>query len=558
LMLRLIKVKNYAVIDEIEVDLKPGLSVMTGETGAGKSILVDALGLTLGNRADASAVRPGAERAEISAIFECSTEHPAMDWLVERGLDDEETCLLRRVIYAEGRSRAFINSSPVTRQDLKTLGSLLVNIHGQAAHQTLLHGAAQREVLDHHGDPNLLTQEIAETFNNWQALRSELDLENQNRDNRQIQLELLNFQIDELEKLALNDGEVEALAIERNRLAHADKLAISLNKILEDVYERDELSAHHLVSIARRSLDGLLELDPSLSEPLEQLNQTEILIREIAVELARYRDDLAPDPHRLEWIDTRLAKARELATRNKTDSETLFSFLNHLKANAEKLQDASDSLNTLSKSVAQARDAYFKTAKQLTESRVENAVSLSKAVTSQIIELGLPHGRFRVIVKDKTIEQADATGLDWVEFQVVLNPGQNFGPLAKVASGGELSRISLALEVVSAGVVGVSTLVFDEVDAGIGGGVAEIVGRRLSDIADNRQVLCVTHLPQVASQGLHHFQIHKLTDGKTTRTNVRILEPKERVDELSRMLGGVEITDRTRAHAEEMVQRASH
>jgi DNA repair protein RecN (Recombination protein N) len=557
-MLSLIKVKNYAVIDEVEVELKPGLSVMTGETGAGKSILVDALGLALGNRADVSAVRPGAERAEISVIFECSTKHPAMNWLVEHGLDDEETCLLRRVIYAEGRSRAFINATPVTRQDLRSLGSLLVNIHGQAAHQTLLHGAAQREIIDHHGDTNLLAKEVTETFNSWQSLKSELDLENQNRGARHTQLELLSFQIEELEKLALKDGEVESLAIERNRLAHTDRLAISLNKILEELYERDELSAHHLVSVAHRSLDGLLDLDPSLSEPLEQLNQTEILIREAAAELVRYRDDLAPDPHRLEWIDTRLSKARELATRNKTNSENLFSYLDHLKTSAEKLRDTSNSLTTLSKSVAQAKEAYFDTASRLTESRVKSAASLSEAVTSQIIELGLPHGRFRVIVKDKAIEQADASGLDWIEFQVVLNPGQNFGSLAKVASGGELSRISLALEVVSAGVVGVSTLVFDEVDAGIGGGVAELVGRRLSDIAEKRQVLCVTHLPQVASQGLHHFQIHKLTDGKTTRTNVRILEPKERVDELSRMLGGVEITATTRAHAEEMVQRASH
>ena len=557
-MLRLIKVKNYTVIDEVEVNLQSGLSVMTGETGAGKSILVDALGLALGNRADASTVRPGTERAEISVIFEFSIDHPAMSWLIEHGLDNEETCLLRRVIYAEGRSRAFINSTPVTRQDLRTLGTLLVNIHGQTAHQALLHGTAQREILDDHGNTSLLAKEVAKNFSSWQTLNEELDIQNKNKGDQQLKFELLNFQIEELETLNLKEGEVESLEIERNRLAHVDKISSSLNKILEDTYERDEASAHHLVSTAHRSLDGLLELDASLSEPLDQLNQIEIQLRETAVELLRYRDDLEPDPHRLEWIETRLSKARELATRNKIESKNLFNLLDHLKNKIEKLKNTSDSLNTLLKSVAEAKDLYMQTAKQLTKIRTNNASSLSEAVTSQIIELGLPHGRFRAIVKDKTIEQADATGLDWIEFQVVLNPGQNFGPLSKVASGGELSRISLALEVVSAGFLGVSTLVFDEVDAGIGGGVAEIVGRRLSDIASKRQVLCVTHLPQVASQGLHHFRIHKLTDGKTTRTNVRILQSKERIEELSRMLGGVEITDTTRAHAQEMVQRGNH
>ncbi|MAQ21412.1 MAG: DNA repair protein RecN [Gammaproteobacteria bacterium] len=557
-MLRLIKVKNYTVIDEVEVNLQSGLSVMTGETGAGKSILVDALGLALGNRADASTVRPGTERAEISVIFEFSIDHPAMSWLIEHGLDNEETCLLRRVIYAEGRSRAFINSTPVTRQDLRTLGTLLVNIHGQTAHQALLHGTAQREILDDHGNTSLLAKEVAKNFSSWQTLNEELDIQNKNKGDQQLKFELLNFQIEELETLNLKEGEVESLEIERNRLAHVDKISSSLNKILEDTYERDEASAHHLVSTAHRSLDGLLELDASLSEPLDQLNQIEIQLRETAVELLRYRDDLEPDPHRLEWIETRLSKARELATRNKIESKNLFNLLDHLKNKIEKLKNTSDSLNTLLKSVAEAKDLYMQTAKQLTKMRTNNASSLSEAVTSQIIELGLPHGRFRAIVKDKTIEQADATGLDWIEFQVVLNPGQNFGPLSKVASGGELSRISLALEVVSAGFLGVSTLVFDEVDAGIGGGVAEIVGRRLSDIASKRQVLCVTHLPQVASQGLHHFRIHKLTDGKTTRTNVRILQSKERIEELSRMLGGVEITDTTRAHAQEMVQRGNH
>ena len=331
----------------------------------------------------------------------------------------------------------------------------------------------------------------------------------------------------------------------------------SLNSVLSTLDEADEISAHQLIAGAQRTMEGLAELDPALNQPAQLLGEAEIQIREAAGELARYRDRLEPDPQRLEWVDARLAKIRELAARHRVDPEALTGLLAQLNARIEALEDASESVDALAKRAEQAGTAYFEVAAELSAERATSATSLSEAVTSQIVELGLPHGRFRAVVEAKEREQADANGLDRIEFQVALNPGQVFGPLSRVASGGELSRVSLALEVVGAGATAVPTLVFDEVDAGIGGGVAEIVGRRLAEIADERQVLCVTHLAQVASQGQQHYRVLKLTDGQTTRTNVRELGSGERVEELSRMLGGVEITERTRAHAEEMIERAA-
>ncbi len=557
-MLSLIKIRNYAVIDKIEVEFKPGLSVMTGETGAGKSILVDALGLALGDRADAGTVRPGAERAEVSVLFECPGNHPAIRWLKEHGLDEDHCCLLRRVVNAEGRSRAFINTHPVTGQDLRALGSLLVNIHGQSAHQALLRGSNQREILDYHGAHQALAKEVTRCFDTWRTLQADLTLRTQSAEDRASQLELLKFQAQELAGLDLRDDEVEPLTTEGNRLANVDRLLSSLNSVLGALDEADEISAHQLIAGAQRTLDGLADLDPALVQPAQLLGEAEIQIREAAGDLARYRDRLEPDPQRLEWVDARLAKIRELATRHKVEADELSSLLIGLNARIEELQETSESIDALGERTEEAGAAYFKVADTLSAARSASAASLSEAVTSQIVELGLPNGHFRVVAESKPKEQADANGLDRIEFQVALNPGQAFGPLSKVASGGELSRVNLALEVVSAGATTVPTLVFDEVDAGIGGGVAEIVGRRLSEIASERQILCVTHLAQVASQGKQHYRIMKLTDGHTTRTNVRALGSDERVEELSRMLGGVEITERTRAHAEEMIERAAH
>jgi DNA repair protein RecN (Recombination protein N) len=555
-MLSLIKVRNYAIIDEVELELERGFSVMTGETGAGKSILVDALGLALGDRADASTVRSGAERAEISVQFECPDGHAAIDWLRERSLDDGAQCTLRRVIGADGRSRSFINGQPATLQDLKLLGGLLVDIHGQHEHQSLLDAAVQRALLDAHGDLEERARGVADAYAAWRAGERELENRRQASADRVAQLEILRFQVGELESLAPAADEPDSLRAERDRLANVDRLLSGVAAALDGLFESEAGSADAAVVRARQEIERIAEHDPQLRAPAERLAGVEIELRELGSTLSRYRDRLEADPARLEWLEERLAKFRALARRHSTGENDLGALLETLNSRLAELDGSAGSIEELAARAASARDAYFKRAGQLSAARKKSAAKLGRAVTEQLAELGMPNGEFRVDLPPKPEERADATGLERVEFAVRLNLGQAFGALERVASGGELSRISLAIEVVLSGASPVPTFVFDEVDAGVGGSVAEIVGRKLSQLGESRQVVCVTHLPQVASQGQRHYRVLKLTDGKTSRTNVRALGSAERVEELSRMLGGIEITERTRAHAAEMIERA--
>ena len=556
-MLSLITVRNYAVIDEVEVQFNSDLSVLTGETGAGKSILVDALGLALGDRADAATVRSGCREARISVLFECPQDHPALAWLDERGLEHEQACLLRRVVSAQGRSRAFINNQPATLQDLRSVGSLLVNIHGQSAHQALLHGPAQRAIVDHHGNHRALAAQVAAAYDAWRSHQAQYETQQALGAQRASELEMLRFQARELESLQYQDGELDALQEERGRLANVDRLANGLQSVLHDLDERDHGSAHALIAQARRELTDARTLDPSLGDAADLLGEAEIQVQEAVRELASYRDRLEPDPQRLDWVESRLARIRNLALRYSVEETELGSLLETVRARIDAFATASESLEVARQRARQAEDAYFGEAERLSVARAESAASLSESVVAQMAVLGLSGGQFRVELQPKPRDKADAGGLDRIEFQISLNPGQAFGPLSRMASGGELSRISLALEVVAAGASSIPTLVFDEVDAGIGGGVAEIVGRRLAAIAAHRQVLCVTHLAQVASQGRHHYRVLKHTGKHSTRTGIQPLGADERVEELARMLGGVKITDRTRAHAEEMIERAA-
>ena len=556
-MLNLITVENYAVIDEVEVEFDTGMSVLTGETGAGKSILVDALGLALGDRADSGAVRAGCREARINVLFECPRGHPALNWLAERGLDRDRTCVLRRVVSAKGRSRAFVNNQPATLQDLRSVGSTLVNIHGQGAHQALMRAPAQRGIVDHHGNHPELAARVAAAFGEWRSSQEEHEARRKRGADRASELELLRFQVRELENLDYREGELDTLREERNRLANVDRLANSVQSALNGLYERDHGSAQELIARAQRELSDARNLDPALGDAADLLSEAEIQVQEAVRGLASYRDRLEPDPQRLDWVESRLATIGSLALRHNVEEGELGSVLAKLRSRIAALDNAAETLEEARQRVWKSRDAYFGAAEELSAARHKSATSLSASVQAQMAVLGLPNGRFRADIDRKPQDRADATGLDRIEFQVSLNPGQEFGPLSRVASGGELSRISLALEVVAAGATSIPTLVFDEVDAGIGGGVAEIVGRRLAGIATHRQVLCVTHLAQVASQGRHHYRVAKQSGAQSTRTGVRSLSRKERIEELARMLGGVKITARTRAHAEEMIDRAT-
>jgi DNA repair protein RecN (Recombination protein N) len=556
-MLSLLRISDYAIIDELEIELHPGFTVMTGETGAGKSILVDAVGLALGDRAESGAVRNGAERAEISLLFELDENHPGREWLLERGLDDEDLCSLRRSITAEGRSRAFINNRPVTLKDLRDLGGLLVDIHGQHAHQSLLTTKAQRELLDANAGHGELRRAVASHFAEWQQAARELERRAEVSGERDAQLDLLRYQLGEIEALGIEAGEHETLRQESDRLRYVDELQQAIGGAVDCLYQFDSGSAYSLASQALRLIEAAAEHDPSLSELHERLATTEIEINEIGHELSRRLDELEADPSRLEEIEARLDRVRQIARRHRVEESEVHALAEGLAHQIEELDTGSTSIAELEARRDETAARYHEAASKLSASRRKAGATLATSVTEKLHELGLPAARFQLAIRTKPDGREDSTGIDQIEFEVTTNPGLTPGPIDRVASGGELSRIGLALAVVATDASSIPTLVFDEVDSGIGGAVAEVVGRRLREIAGRHQVLCVTHLPQVASQGSHHYRIVKLTDGQISRTQVRQLDGEQRVEELSRMLGGIEITAATRAHAEEMIRQAA-
>lgn len=556
-MLSTVSVRNFAIIDEVSLELGPGLTVLTGETGAGKSILVDALGLALGDRADASAVRHGAERAEITASFDLAALPEVAAWLAEQALDADGECVLRRVVGAEGRSRAWINGAQTTLQTLRELGERLVDIHGQHEHQSLTRPGMQRELLDARLPEPAPLRAVAEA---WQAWRAALDerrrLEGAGRD-REQRLDLLRYQHRELEAFAPRAGEVAELAAEFLQLANAGKLAEGAGGALERVYEGESGAAHDAVAQAAEALAELAELDPRLAAPQRLLAEAEIQLAEAAAELRRYLGGLDMDPARLDAVQSRLEDMKSLAHKHQVAAEALPERLAALAAEVEELEQAEVRLGRSAEKLAAAEAEYRKAAAKLGKARAAAAREFSAQVSALMHQLGMPGGRFVVAVEHDPEGECTAHGLDSIEFLVSANPGQPPAPVSRVASGGELSRISLAIQVAAKSEQPIPVMVFDEVDSGVGGGVAEIVGRRLAEIGERAQVLCVTHLPQVASQARHHLRVVKLTDGEVTRTTLKALTEAEKVEELARMLGGVEITSTTRAHAREMRKRAA-
>jgi len=556
-MLTLLRIRNYAIIDDVEIEFFPGFSVLTGETGAGKSILVDALGLTLGDRADAGAVRAGAERAEVSIVFELDPSHPGQVWLRERELDDDGICCLRRSISAEGRSRAFINNQPVTLKDLKAIGELLVDIHGQHEHQSLVHARTQRQILDSSGGHEDLAQQVAAAFTEWQRLNAELNDRRERGANRAAELELLRFQLSELEALGVTEGEPDALRLESNRLRHMDVLQQAIATSSTCLYDAETGSAYELVARARRALEGVATHDPSLGATLERVQSLEIELRETGSDLLHRLDQLEADPARLDAIESRLSRMQQMARRHRVDESALAGLPAQLAESIAALDSSAEAIASLESRADESIRRYRALAQTLSTARREAGQALGARVTTRLRELGLPNARFEASIRPKPEAHYDSTGVDAIEFLVSMNPGQDPGPVDRIASGGELSRIGLALAVAATEASTIPTLIFDEVDSGIGGATAEVVGRRLREIASRHQVICVTHLPQVASQGMQHYRIAKLTDGRVSHTQVRLLNPEQRIDELSRMLGGVEITATTRAHAEEMIRQAA-
>lgn len=553
-MLTHIQIREFAIIDAIELELGSGLTVLTGETGAGKSILVDALLLAAGGRAGAEVVRHGAERAEVSATFAIEKNRAALEWLKEQSVDHDGECVLRRVIGTDGRSRAYVNGQAMSIQALRQLGETLVDVHGQMEYQSLMRHAAQRELLDRSGDHESLLESVRTQWRSLSALRDEHERANAATQDRQARLELLRYHLNELNGLDLKPGEVESLTAERQKLAQRGRLGAGAREIVQLLREAEESSAEHAIARALTVARSLIAFDAHYAEIARVIEESLIALREGVEAVERYESTLDADPMRQEWVEQRLAAIESIARKHRIEPGALDALQRELSAELERLDGLEASIDELEKRLAAARTAFAKACAQLHSVRVQTAKKLSERITALMQTLGMPGGQLQIAVHTLDESAAGMHGADDIEFLVSANPGQPVKPLAKVASGGELSRISLAIQVAAVQDEALPCLVFDEVDAGVGGGVAEIVGRQLRALGERTQVLCVTHLPQVASQAHAHVRVAKLTDGKTTRTTLHTLTADERVEEIARMLGGVDITSKAREHAAEMLR----
>jgi DNA repair protein RecN (Recombination protein N) len=555
-MLVHLSVHNYAIVEHLDLELDSGMSVISGETGAGKSIMLDALGLCLGDRADSGVVRPGADKADILASFDLSAIPEARAWLAERDLEHDGPCILRRVITAEGRSRGYINGSPCPQGDLKALGELLIDIHSQHEHQSLLKADTHRRLLDEYAGSQELARQVQLAAQRWKQTKSELERLSGIGDEQRARHQLLSYQLEELDNLALGEQELEQLEQEHKTLTNAESLLSACRLVIEQCSENDAGNVLSALTGSLNRLSGFQGQPGALNEAINLLASAQIQVEEAVGELNRFLDHFDADPERLQMLEERLDAIYTLARKHRTQpsemaalQQQLFEELESLNADDQAVERLGDELD------AYARH-YQEKAAELSALRNEAAERLATAVETEMHSLGMPGGRFTIQLRSNSSDEPQANGLEQVEFLVSANPGQPLKALAKVASGGELSRISLAIQVITAQTSRVPTLVFDEVDVGIGGPTAEVVGQLLRRLGERGQVLTVTHLPQVAAQGHQHLFVHKVRERDATRTAVSKLERHQRVEEIARMLGGVDLTEESLAHARQMVASA--
>ena len=555
-MLAQLQIRDFAIVEAVEVELGAGFTALTGETGAGKSILVDALLLAVGGRADSGAVRHGAERAEITAGFDVSANPAALAWLAEQQLGHDGEVLLRRTVGVDGRSRAYVNGQVMPVQSLRALGELLVDVHGQLEFQSLARRSYQRELLDESGGLRAEVAAMRDAHRAWRAIDSErAALEERGRD-RERRLELLEHYVGELEALDPGPDEPQRLAEERRRVAALGRLAEGTAQV-EGLLAGDGSDVVAALGRAQSVLRQLVALDSGLAGTEKLVEEAAISCREAVAALRRYGESLEADPARQEWVESRLAALEDAARKHRVDPAGLSAVRERLADELQELRGGARSLAELERRLAAAVAERDRAAARLGAARRQAARVLEERVTALMQGLGMPGGVFTVSVDTRADGDCAEHGTDDLEFLVSANPGQPPRPLARVASGGELSRISLALQVATLDAAHLPCLVFDEVDAGVGGAVAEMVGRQLRTLAASRQVLCVTHLAQVAAQADRQLRVSKMTAGGATRTAVETLDAEERVEEVARMLGGAQITTRTREHAREMLEAAA-
>ena len=554
-MLTQLTINNFAIVRQLEIELAKGMSVITGETGAGKSIAIDALGLCLGQRIETSMVREGQERAEICATFFIEPTNPAYQWLQEQELQDPDNpsdCILRRVINADGRSKAFINSTPVSASQLKEIGQYLIHINGQHASQLLLKNDYQLQLVDTFAHHNDLLAQMREDYRAWKNLQTQVKNFQQKVAENEAKKQLLQYQVEELDEFALRPNEYLELEEDQRRLSNSEQLTQLSQSALQLLSENETVSIDSMLYRATQYIDELSELDPRYASVQTMLNDALIQVQEATSEVQHLASHIEQDPMLLQEIEQRLGQALQLARKHNVKPEALVEWHQKLKAELTALLDFSESEERLILEEKAAFEKMQHTAKQLQESRCQAAEKLAQQVTDSIKGLAMENAEF-FIEMNSDLTKVAANGADNIVFTLRSNLGQQAQPLAKVASGGELSRIALAIQVLTSDQSAIPTLIFDEVDVGISGKTASVVGKLLRQLGDKCQVLCVTHLPQVACHGHHQFNVEKFTVDEKTETKMTALSQEERVPALARLLGGSEITDLALANAQEML-----
>ena len=551
-MLAQLTISNFAIVRELEIDFNGGMTAITGETGAGKSIAIDALGLCLGGRAEGDMVRAGASRADLCARFALKDTPAALRWLEENQLEDGRECLLRRVISSDGRSRGFINGTAVPLSQLRELGQLLIQIHGQHAHQLLVKPEHQKTLLDGYTGESALTRQMADHYHLWHQSCRDLAQHQQQSQERAARAELLQYQLKELIEFNPQPGEYEQIDEEYKRLANSGQLLSTSQHALALLADGEDANLLSQLYTAKQLTTELVGMDNKLASVLDMLEEASIQLSEASDELRHYCDRLDLDPNRLYELEQRLSRQIALARKHHISPEALPDFYQSLLDEQQQLDDQSDSLETLKHAVARHHELALETARHLHTLRLNSAQELAGLITDSMHALSMPHGVFTIDVSFEE-QHLTADGADRIEFRVTTNPGQPLQPIAKVASGGELSRIALAIQVITARKMETPALIFDEVDVGISGPTAAVVGRLLRQLGESTQVMCVTHLPQVAGCGHHHFFVSKETDGEMTETHMQVLDKRARLQELARLLGGSEVTRNTLANAKELL-----
>ncbi|MFQ0995805.1 DNA repair protein RecN [Gilliamella sp. CG25] len=551
-MITQLTINNFAIIDHLLVDFTTGMTAITGETGAGKSIAIDALGLCLGNRSDASSIRLGAERVDISASFVLDDTPAAFSWLTENQLDEGNECILRRVINQDGRSKAFINGRAVPISQLKELGQMLIQIHGQHEPQRLLRGEYQQLLLNHYmNEPSLLNQ-MQQAYKQWKVARQTYEQYQASRQEREAHVQLLQYQLKELNEFSPIEGEYQQIDEEYKRLSNSEQLIQLSQQSVMLLDEADEYNVSNLLGSVKNSVQELSELDPNLSNVFNMLEEATIQIKEASYELRHYSESLELDPTRVMQLEQRLSKQIALARKHHVAPEALPELHQNLLTEFKQINQQDEQSEQLKADITKYHQFALEIAQKLHQKRLTSSKALAKKVTAIMHELSMPNGQFSIdITFDETRLNGD--GADQVTFLVTTNVGQHALPLAKVASGGELSRIALAIQVLTAQKMDTPALIFDEIDVGISGPTASKVGQLLRQLGQSTQVITVTHLPQVAGQANQHYFVSKQTNSKQTSTDMQKLDNNGRLNELARLLGGDKITDATLANAKELL-----